>query len=118
MIRPTRTAILLAAAGVAVALLPVFFSPGLWRVWVAFVASAALLAGADALLAVSPRSLRISPSAPRLLYIGDDPGELRIAIDAPTLWRGAAALCDLDPLFAPQPEQGVSAGRPLRVRVS
>jgi len=115
MIRPTRAAILLAAAGVAVALLPAFVSPGLWRVWVAYLASAALLAGADALLAVSPRSLRISAGAPPLLYIGDDPGELRISVAAPEAWRGALALCDLDPLFARQAEQAVSPGVPLAV---
>src|SRR5207302_1467524 len=83
---------------IAVALLPVFVSPGLWRVWVAFVGSAGLLAGADALLAASPRSLRISATAPRLLYIGDDPGELCIEVGAPDSWRRASALCDLDPL--------------------
>ena len=115
MIRPTRAAILLAAAGIAVALLPVFVSPGLWRVWVAFVGSAGLLAGADALLAASPRSLRISATAPRLLYIGDDPGELCIEVGAPDSWRRASALCDLDPLFMPQPEQKVSPAVPLRV---
>src|SRR5207245_4904351 len=86
MIRPTRAAILLAAAGIAVALLPVFVSPGLWRVWVAFVGSAGLLAGADALLAASPRSLRISANAPRLLYIGGDPGELWIEVGADGSW--------------------------------
>jgi len=115
MIRPTRTAILLAAAAVAVALLPAFVSPGLWRAWVAFVASAALLSGADALLAPPPRSLRITASAPQLLYIGDAPGELRIVVSAPDSWRGAVALFDLDPLFALQPEQEVSAGVPFAV---
>ena len=115
MIRPTRAVVLIAAAGVAVALLPAFVSPGLWRVWIAFVASGALLAGADALLAVSPGSLRIASSAPPLLYIGDEPGELRISISAPESWRGASALCDLDPLFAAQPEQRIAGGEDVLV---
>jgi len=115
MIRPTRTAILIAAAAVAVALLPAFVSPGLWRVWIAFVASAVLLSGADALLAPSPRSLRIAATAPPMLYIGEGPGELRITVGAPDSWRGGWALCDLDPLFALQPEQAVSPGMSFAV---
>src|SRR5438105_15528998 len=112
MIRPTRAAILLAAAGIDVALLPVFVSPGLWRVWVAFVGSAGLLAGADALLAASPRPLRISAAAPRLLSIGDDPGELCIEGGAPDSWRRPSPPGELDPLLLPPPEPEVPPPAP------
>ena len=59
--RPTRRAILLAALGLPVALLPVVIHPRLWALWPAYLGLLALALGADALL--SPRRKEVSGSA-------------------------------------------------------
>ncbi len=72
MIYPTRSAILLAAAGAPVALMVGVFVPTYWYMGLAWPATILLLALADALIGVSPAAVSIRVSAPRATSVGGD----------------------------------------------
>jgi uncharacterized protein (DUF58 family) len=108
--RPTRRAILLAALGLPVALLPVVIHPRLWTLWPAYLGLLALALGADALL--SPRRKEVSGAVeiPGTLYIGD-PEEAVLTVRVPSPRRVTVSVAlDLSERLAPQP--------PLRGRVA
>ncbi len=102
MIQPTPRAVLLAAAGFPVALLPALVHRGLWGVWLVLLALTLLAIGLDAMLALPPARLAVEVDAPRTLAVGR-PGRLAVRLQAP---RGAGrveVLCVAHPDFAPPP---------------
>jgi uncharacterized protein (DUF58 family) len=111
--RPTARAVLLLAAGLPVALVPVFASSRLWTVWVAYLALALLLLGLDGLLALPGRALRVRVTAPDTLTIGEE-GSCEVHVSATE--RAPATelelLCDLHPSFMAQPAQKVVLAPP------
>jgi uncharacterized protein (DUF58 family) len=99
MIRPTRSALVVAGAGVPLALLPALLSARLWPVWAVALLLFVLALGLDALLA--PRGLAVSAEAPPLLHVGRTATlVLELALRR---GRRLELVCDLDPLLEPVP---------------
>ncbi|HEV7516500.1 MAG TPA: hypothetical protein VGR07_09395, partial [Thermoanaerobaculia bacterium] len=69
--RPTRRAVLVAAAGLLVALLPTI-APRLWPAWPIFLGGFALALGADGLLAPRRRQVACTVELPAALAIGEE----------------------------------------------
>ena len=108
--RPTRRAILLAALGLPVALLPVLVHPRLWTLWPAYLGLLALALGADALLSPRRREVSGAVEIPGTLYIGDEEeAVLTVRVPSPRRLPVTVAV-DLSERLAPQP--------PLRGRVA
>jgi uncharacterized protein (DUF58 family) len=103
MMRPTGSALVVAGAGVPLALLPALLSARLWPVWAVALLLFLLALGLDALLA--PRGLRVSAEAPPLLHVGRT---ATLLLDL-ALRRGRRLelVCDLDPLLEPVPALAV-----------
>lgn len=99
MIRPTRRALVVAGAGVPLALLPALLSPRLWPVWTVALLLFLLALGLDVVLA--PRSLRTSAEAPSLLHVGRT-AALALEVALPGA-RTVELVLDLDPLLEPLP---------------
>ncbi|HEY1906967.1 MAG TPA: hypothetical protein VGG91_13050, partial [Myxococcaceae bacterium] len=99
MMRPTRRALVVAGAGVPLALLPALLSPRLWPVWTVALLLFLLALGLDAVLA--PRRMRISAEAPPLLHVGRT-AALTLEVTLPGA-RTAELVVDLDPLLEPLP---------------
>jgi uncharacterized protein (DUF58 family) len=100
VIHPTRRAILLAAAGFPVALLPALVHPGLWGAWLVVAALTLAAIGLDAFLALPPGALAASIDVPESLFVAEA-GAARVVLSTA---RGAAAVqvladlhADLDP---------------------
>jgi uncharacterized protein (DUF58 family) len=99
MIRPTRTALALAALGLPVALLPALVDARLWPFWLAYVLLLVLFIGADAVLA--PRGLQVSVQGPSLLQVGQ-----RALLEVQVLLRRSGSVevvCDFNALLEPVP---------------
>jgi uncharacterized protein (DUF58 family) len=108
--RPTRRAILLAALGLPVALLPVAVNERLWPFWPAYLGLLALALGVDMLGAPSSKAVAASVEMPGTLYIGEEE-EAVLTVKVPTSRRAPVAVAvDLSDRLVPQP--------PLRGRVS
>ncbi len=107
--RPTRKALLLAACGLPVALLPVVAEPRLWVLWPAFLCALALALGLDAQLAPRPAQVDATLDMPALLPVGE-PAEARLAlrIEVPRAVAVTVAV-DLSERLAAQPWQRVVA---------
>jgi uncharacterized protein (DUF58 family) len=86
VIAPTRRAVLLAAAGFPLALLPALAAPSLWGAWLVAASLTVLAIGLDAILAVAPRALRAEVEVPETLQVGEG-GAVTVALRAP---RGVA----------------------------
>ena len=71
MIKPTRRAVLIFAAGIPPALLLAIVAPGLWSLSVLYAAAVVGAMVTDALSALRPRALRARVRLPDRLYIGD-----------------------------------------------
>jgi uncharacterized protein (DUF58 family) len=99
MIRPTRSALAVAGAGVPLSLLPALLSPRLWPLWAVALLLFLLALGLDVLLA--PRGLRVSAEAPPLLHVGRTE-TLALALALPR-GRSLELVLDLDPLLEPVP---------------
>lgn len=99
MMRPTRRALVVAGAGVPLALLPALLAPRLWPVWALALLLFLLALGLDAVLA--PRRLRISAEAPALLQVGRT-AELALEVVLPGA-RTLELVVDVDPLLEPLP---------------
>jgi uncharacterized protein (DUF58 family) len=82
MIRPTRRAVLVFAAGVPLGLLVVSLAPGAWMLAINYAVLVLLAIGADALLACPPQRLIIAIETPDRLVIGQ-PGHISVTIEAP-----------------------------------
>jgi len=98
--QPTPRALLLAAAGFPVALLPALLHPGLWGAWLVSFALAALAIGLDAVLVPAPRQLRVRVVAPQALAVGEQ-GRVTVSIASPRAVREVEVLCELHPDFEP-----------------
>ena len=103
MMRPTRSALLVAGVGVPFALLPALVCARLWPVWAVALLLFVLALGLDAVLA--PRGLRITAEAPPLLHVGRT---ATLVLDL-ALHRGRRLelVCDLDPILEPVPALSV-----------
>lgn len=99
MIRPTRRAIVLVAAGAPFALAPTLVSPRLWTLWAAYVLITGLALAIDLVLAPRPRGLRVEVTAPARLLVGHSE-PLRVAVVSPAR-RVASWLQLLVPLEEP-----------------
>src|SRR5450432_2455289 len=101
--RPTLRTLIVFLAGIPTSLLAVTISARLWTTWVAYLGAAMLLLGVDLLLGLPKRRLKIVPTLPEQLFIGE-PGVAKLAITA--RWRQRATLeilPELDDDLAPQP---------------
>ena len=116
--RPSLRCLLLFAAGIPVGLLPVVLDDRLWVCWLAYVALALLLCGADIVL--SMKSVRVKLGVPDTLYVGSqDP--LRVAIEPPPAplrrAKSVELIVDLKEELEPQPLRRVELGAADTVRV-
>jgi uncharacterized protein (DUF58 family) len=109
MSRPTRTALLLAALGLPISLLPALLAPRLWPLWLLFVLLLGLFIGADVLL--TPRGLKVSVLGPALLQVGQ-PARLELSLTLPGA-KTLEVLLDVDALFETVPgfQLSLSEGR-------
>jgi uncharacterized protein (DUF58 family) len=100
--RPTRRAILVAAAGLLVALLPTL-APWLWPAWPLFLGGFALALGADLLLAPPRRQVACTVDLPGSIAIGEEAVALlkvRVPSDRPL---PVTVAVDLSEKLVPQP---------------
>jgi len=106
MMHPTDRAIVLAAVGLPLALLPAIVRPGLWGAWFVFFLGLALALGLDAFLALPPGRLVLDVQIPKSLVVGE-PGRVTVRAQA---MRSAEVefLLDLHPDFAPAPKVRVA----------
>ncbi len=110
-VRPTRRAIVTAAAGLPLALLPAAVDPRLWPLWVAFLGAFALALGVDALLAPRRSEVECEVEMPAVLFIGEE-GEARLTVYVPSSRPVPVTVAvDLSDLLAPQPPVSGRAGR-------
>lgn len=118
MIHPSPRAVLLAAAGFPVALLPVVVHPRLWGLWLACVVVTAAAIGLDAILSTPPRRLAVELACPDRLAVGEA-GALVVTLSAPTGAGRVEVLLDLHPHLDPQPPRSVTvkAGRPAVLEI-
>ena len=78
--RPTSRSVLLFAAGAPLALGLTVFDERLWPVGLLYLGVAALITGADGVLAPPPRSLNLHVDVPSVLYVGArDPLRVRLS---------------------------------------
>ena len=123
VIAPTRRAILLAAAGLPLALLPALVAPSLWGAWLVAGALSALAFGLDLLLSVAPGRLAIEVEVPGTLQVGEA-GAVAVRLLAPRPVARVEVLLDLHPDFEPAAPVAISippgeaglARLPLRAR--
>jgi uncharacterized protein (DUF58 family) len=102
MTRPTRRALLLLAAGLPVAALPMLFHGRFAALSVAWLAATALLLGIDAALALRRGEWRVDVVVPDTLFLGDaDPLRVELLALRPSLVKEVELRCDLDELFVP-----------------
>ena len=106
MIRPTRRAVLLFAAGIPVALVPLLIDSGLWPIGLIFIAAALLLLGIDAILAPARRAFVATVGTPAALYVGEsDALTLDLALPSGRFGATAEIKCDVGELLAPPPDR-------------
>jgi len=118
--RPTRRAILIAALGLVVALLPTAVSPRLWPLWPVYLGAMALALGTDALAAPRRGGVSCSAEVPGTIYIGEEE-EAVLTVRVPSNRRVPVAVAvDLSDRLVPQPllrGRASAAGSPLRFRL-
>jgi uncharacterized protein (DUF58 family) len=119
-VRPTRRAILLAALGLPVALLPVAVHARLWTLWPVYLGLLAIAMGADVLWAPRRRAVACSVEMPGTLYIGEE-SEALLTVRVPSSRPVAVTVAvDLSDRLAPQPPQrghAAADGAGLRFRL-
>src|SRR5262245_24778356 len=102
--RPTRRAILFAAIGLAVALLPMVIHPRLWPFWPVYLGGMALALGVDALAVPSRRAVQCSAEVPGTLYIGEEEDAV-LTVKMPSRRRVPVTVAvDLSDRLMPQPQ--------------
>src|SRR5215218_6727699 len=118
--RPTGRAILLAALGLPVALLPVAVHVRLWPFWPAYLGLMALAMGFDALWAPRRKDVACSAEMPGTLYIGEEE-EAVLTVSVPSSRPVPVTVAvDLSERLVPQPQirgRASAAGSPLRFRL-
>jgi uncharacterized protein (DUF58 family) len=123
VIFPTSRAVILAAAGFPVALLPSLLRPGLWGLWFSYAVLAVFAVALDAMLALPERKLEVKVETPEQLAVGTE-GAVRVRLSAPRTPTRLEVLLDLHPDFEPAPavlvsvpaRQPTTASVPLRAR--
>src|SRR3982750_4827489 len=102
--RPTRRAIVLAALGLPIALLPVAVHERLWPFWPMYLGLLALAVGIDMLWAPRRKAVAAAVEMPATLYIGEAE-EAVLTVRVPTARRapGAGGIDLSDRLGAPAP---------------
>lgn len=94
--RPTSRAIALFAAGVPLSLAMVLVRESLWPLGLALLAVGLFLLGLDAIRALSPRALAVTPHLPALLYVGGSGEGLRLTLSVgPIPPTEVEMLCDV-----------------------
>jgi uncharacterized protein (DUF58 family) len=86
MMKPTRRAVAIFAAGIPPALLLVILAPGLWPLSFAFGGAVLIALAGDGVAAFRPRDLLVTVTAPERLYIGER-GEIAVTLAARRLSR-------------------------------
>jgi uncharacterized protein (DUF58 family) len=118
--RPTRRAILVAALGLVVALLPTAVDSRLWPLWPAYLGALALALGTDALLLPGRREVSCTVELPGTLYIGEEE-EAVLTVRVPSARPVPVAVAvDLSERLEPQPQlrgRASAAGSKLRFRL-
>ncbi len=118
--RPTRRAILVAALGLAVALLPTVVNRRLWLMWPVYLGGLVLALGVDALAAPSRKGVRCTAELPGTLYIGEEEDAV-LTVTVPSRRRIPVTVAvDLSDRLVPQPHlrgRASSAGTALRLRL-
>ncbi|HVR97484.1 MAG TPA: DUF58 domain-containing protein [Thermoanaerobaculia bacterium] len=100
--RPTRRAILAAALGLPIALLPVALHARLWPFWPVYLGVFALALGVDALLSPRRKEVAVAAELPPLLSIGEAE-EARLTVQLPSPRPVPVSLAvDLSDKLAPQ----------------
>lgn len=102
--RPTFRCVLLFAAAIPFALLPVYFSTRSLAVWIAWMGLCLLATGVDAVRAFPARRLRVVGRTPRSLFVGSE-GTLELDVDPSGSRRRAIidVLVETDDELAPPP---------------
>jgi uncharacterized protein (DUF58 family) len=96
--RPTGRALLIAAAGLPVALLPAAFEGRLWPVWAVFALGFVAALAAEALLLPRPSRVSAEVELPATLYIGEeDAARLTVRVPGP---GAVTVMCDLSERLA------------------
>jgi len=105
--RPTLRCVLVFATGIPVSLVAVLVHPRLWTIWLAFLGASAAIAGADYLLGLPRRRLKIAVDVPEQLFIGSSGAAV---VELLARWRGARVelLAELDDDLEPVPAQTVA----------
>lgn len=102
--RPTRRAIVIAALGLPLALLPVVVHARLWAIWPVYLGGFVLALGADALLAPRRKGVECSVELPGTLYIGEEE-EGVLTVRVPAARRvPVTVVVDLSDRLMPQPQ--------------
>ncbi|HEV8580382.1 MAG TPA: DUF58 domain-containing protein [Thermoanaerobaculia bacterium] len=118
--RPTRRAVLVAVAGLAVAVLPAALDARLWPFWPVYLGLLALALGADSLLLPNRRQVACSVELPGTLYIGEEE-EAALTVRVPSSRPVPVAVAvDLSERLEPQPQlrgRASAAGSELRFRL-
>lgn len=117
---PTRRAILFAATGLAVALLPTAVHPRLWPLWPVYLGALALALGVDALAAPRRREVACAAEVPGTLYIGEEE-EAVLKVSVPSRRPVPVTVAvDLSDRLVPQPQmrgRASAAGSEMRFRL-
>lgn len=108
MIQPTPRALVLAAAAVPVALLPVLVHPRLWTVWLVVAAAELLAVGLDAALAAAPDRIRVEVATPPAIAVGE-PGEAVVRLSSGRPLPALEVLLELHGDLAAQPPRAAAA---------
>jgi uncharacterized protein (DUF58 family) len=120
-LRPTRRAIILAALGLPVALLPTIVHPRLWPLWPGYLGLLLLLVGLDAVLSPRRKKVECTVDVPGTLYIGE-PAEAVLTVKIRSLRRVPVTVAvDLSDKLLPQPPikgRASRKGEPLRLRIA
>jgi uncharacterized protein (DUF58 family) len=123
VISPTPRAVVVAAAGFPLALVPALVSPRWWGLWLAYAALTAFAFGLDLVLGLPSRRLTVKVEPPEQLPVGAT-GAVAVRLSAPRAARRVELLLDLDPDFEPSPPvtaalpagQAVDVAVPLKAR--
>jgi uncharacterized protein (DUF58 family) len=118
VVGPTRRALILAAAGFVLAVLPTVVATELWILWAGYGALLAIALALEAFSCRRARELVVDLEIPRLLYVGSG-GELVARLALPTARPVAAELAvDLDAIFEPvEPRSLTLAAAAVEVRL-
>lgn len=101
-LRPTLPAVLVALAGLPLAVLPAIVDSRLWPLWVGGVAAGAAAIGLDVLGGVRRKDLRVRVHVPKTIQIGEEePFRVRLSAGGRESALAGHVLAELSDLFVP-----------------